>query len=64
MLTRLIAPEELPMMGNARVDKPKADPKTPPAGPHDKPELSDEKNTPGTGMLPEDDQTDVEGPSG
>ena len=34
----------------------KADPKTPPAGPHAKEELTDREKTPGTGALPEKDQ--------
>ena len=35
-----------------------------PAGPHDKPELTDEKKTPGSGMLPDRDDKNVEAPSG
>lgn len=42
----------------------KSDQKTPPAGPHDKPELTDPEKAPGTGILPEEDQPDVEGPTG
>ena len=32
------------------------DPKTPPAGPHAKEELTDREKTPGTGALPEKNQ--------
>jgi hypothetical protein len=35
-----------------------------PAGPHDTPELTDKEKTPGTGMLPDADDPDVEAPSG
>ena len=53
------------MMGNTRVDsQPKLDQKTPPAGPHDEPELTDKEKTPGTGILPEEDQPEIEGPTG
>jgi hypothetical protein len=34
------------------------------AGPHAKPELTDKDKTAGTGMLPEPDEKDVEGPTG
>jgi hypothetical protein len=44
--------------------QPKPDQKTPPAGPHDKPELTDSEKAPGTGILPEEEQPDVEGPTG
>jgi hypothetical protein len=43
---------------------PKPDQKPPLAGPHAKPELTDKDKTAGTGMLPEPDEKDVEGPSG
>jgi hypothetical protein len=43
---------------------PKPDEKIPSAGPHDKPELTDPEKAPGTGILPEEDQPDVEGPTG
>lgn len=50
---------------NRDVDKqPAPDQKTPPAGPHDKSDLNDPEKTPGTGILPEEDQPDVEGPTG
>jgi hypothetical protein len=53
-------------MGNHRSDakRPKPEKKIPPAGPHDKPELTDPSKTPGTGILPEEDQPEVEGPTG
>lgn len=35
-----------------------------PAGPHDRPDLTDDHKTPGTGMLPDEPTPDVEGPSG
>lgn len=35
-----------------------------PAGAHHKPHLTDERKTPGTGMLPEKDDPEVEGPTG
>ncbi|MET0222164.1 MAG: hypothetical protein ABW213_16050 [Tardiphaga sp.] len=44
--------------------KPKSAKDVSPAGPHDKPELTDEGKTPGTGMLPEESTPEVEGPSG
>jgi hypothetical protein len=44
--------------------QPKPDPELPLAGPHAKPELTDKDKTAGTGMLPEPDEKDVEGPSG
>lgn len=40
------------------------DEKTSPAGTHDKPELTDKHKTPGSGMLPDDDHDEVEGPTG
>jgi hypothetical protein len=47
------------------VDKrPAPDDKISPAGPHDKPHLTDEHKTPGSGMLPDDDHPEVEGPTG
>lgn len=50
---------------NHELDKQcKSDKKTPPAGPHGKPELTDPEKAPGTGILPEEDQPDVEGPTG
>jgi hypothetical protein len=50
------------MMGNRRVYKqPK---KTPPAGPHDEPELTNPSKTPGTEILPEEDQPEVAVPTG
>jgi len=44
--------------------RPKPDQEPPLAGPHAKPELTDKDKTAGTGMLPEPDEKDVEGPSG
>ena len=44
--------------------KPKPDQQVPPAGPHGKPSQTDKEKTPGSGMLPEPDEKDVEGPSG
>lgn len=50
---------------NRAFDKqPKPDQKIPPAGPHDKPELTDETKTPGSGILPDKDHKEVEGPTG
>jgi len=50
---------------NRKTDRrPKPDPEPPLAGPHAKPELTDKDKTAGTGMLPEADEKDVEGPSG
>jgi hypothetical protein len=50
---------------NRKMDRgPKPDQKPPLAGPHAKPELTDKDKTAGTGMLPEPDEKDVEGPSG
>jgi hypothetical protein len=50
------------MMGNIRVEKqPK---KSPPASPHGEPELTDPLKTPGTGVLPEENQKEVEGSTG
>ncbi|WP_398478705.1 hypothetical protein [Tardiphaga sp.] len=45
-------------------DKSKPDEEVSPAGPHDKPELTDHHKTPGSGMLPDKDIDEVEGPSG
>lgn len=54
------------MMSNPKnrdIDKqPKPDQKIPPAGPHD--EHRDENKAPGTGILPEQEEDDVEGPTG
>jgi len=44
--------------------RPKPDRDPPLAGPHAKPELTDREKTAGTGMLPEPEEKDVEGPSG
>jgi hypothetical protein len=44
--------------------KPKPDQTIPPAGPHDKPKLTDEHKTPGSGVLPDKDSQEVEGPTG
>jgi hypothetical protein len=44
--------------------RPKTDEKLPPAGAHAKPELIDSEKTPGSGVMPEPDQKDVEAPSG
>lgn len=49
-------------MGGTR--PPKADQKTPNIGAQEKLELTDPSKTPGTGILPEEDQPEVEGPSG
>jgi hypothetical protein len=43
---------------------PKPDEKISPAGPHDKPDLTDPHKTPGSGVLPESDSPEVEGPTG
>jgi hypothetical protein len=48
---------------NAAGDKPSSD-KTPPAGTHDQPHLTDPDKTPGSGMLPGKENGDVEGPTG
>jgi hypothetical protein len=42
----------------------KGDEKLPPAGAHDRPELTDSEKTPGSGVMPEPDPKDVEAPSG
>jgi len=42
----------------------KRDEKISPAGTHDKPHLTDEHKTPGTGVLPDKDHPEVEGPTG
>jgi hypothetical protein len=47
-----------------KANRPKLDGKLPPAGTHAKPELTDSEKTPGSGVLPEPDQKDVEAPSG
>jgi hypothetical protein len=44
--------------------QPKPEQELPPSGPHAKPELTDKEKTGGTGMLPEPDEGNVEGPSG
>jgi hypothetical protein len=44
--------------------KPPTDAEVSPAGPHDRPGLTDPGKTPGSGMLPDDPAPDVEGPSG
>ena len=44
--------------------QPKPEQEPPLAGPHAKPELTDKDKTAGTGMLPEADEKDVEGPTG
>jgi hypothetical protein len=50
---------------NREIDKqPKQEHHVPPAGEHDKPELTDPQKTPGTGILPDEEQPDVEGPTG
>jgi hypothetical protein len=50
---------------NRKMDRgPKPDQEPPLAGPHAKPELTDKDKTAGTGMLPEPDEKEVEGPSG
>jgi hypothetical protein len=48
---------------NRQADR-QPDRELPLAGPHAKPELTDKDKTAGTGMLPERDEKDVEGPSG
>ena len=45
-------------------NKSKQDEDISPAGTHDKPELTDHHKTPGSGMLPDKDDAEVEGPSG
>jgi len=45
-------------------DKSTRDEKISPAGPHDKPELTDHHKTPGSGVLPDKDGDEVEGPTG
>lgn len=48
---------------NRDIDKqPKPEQKIPPAGPHDK--ERDDTKAPGTGILPAEDEKDVEGPTG
>lgn len=37
--------------------KPKPEPDMPPAGPHERPELTDPEKTPGAGTLPEPDDS-------
>jgi hypothetical protein len=50
---------------NREIDRqPKPDQELPPAGPHGKPELTDEHKTRGTGVLPEPDEKNIEGPTG
>jgi hypothetical protein len=44
--------------------QPKRDEQISPAGTHDKPHLTDEHKTPGTGVLPDKDHPEVEGPTG
>lgn len=44
--------------------QPKPDQKLPPAGPHANPEQTDKDKTPGSGVLPDPDAPDVEGPTG
>jgi hypothetical protein len=44
--------------------QPKPDQKISPAGTHDKPELTDDHKTPGTGVLPDKDHQEIEGPTG
>jgi hypothetical protein len=48
----------------SRRDAKRTDQKPSPAGPHDKPELTDPAKTPGTGILPEEDTPVVDGPTG
>jgi hypothetical protein len=49
---------------NRETDKQrKADKKLPAAGPHDKPDQTDKEKAPGTGILLEDDVTEVEVPT-
>lgn len=49
---------------HANKKHPEPDEKIRPTGPHDKPELTDPEKAPGTGILPDQDQPDVEGPTG
>lgn len=50
---------------NRAFDKqPKSNQDVSPAGPHDKPKLTDPHKTPGTGMLPDSESKEVEGPTG
>ena len=44
--------------------RPKPDAKLPLAGAHAKPELTDSEKTPGSGVMPDPDEKDVEAPSG
>jgi hypothetical protein len=44
--------------------QPRPDEKISPAGTHDKPHLTDEHKTPGSGVLPDKDHPEVEGPTG
>ncbi len=44
--------------------QPGPDKKISPAGTHDKPHLTDEHKTPGSGVLPNKDHPEVEGPTG
>ena len=43
-----------------RMPRPKSGKDLPPAGPHDKPELTDPLKTPGTGMLPTSGKKDID----
>jgi hypothetical protein len=50
---------------NRDIDRqPKPEQDMPPAGPHGKPEQTDRDKTPGSGVLPDPDAPDVEGPTG
>lgn len=50
---------------NREIDKQsKPDQHISPAGPHDKPELTDKRKAPGSGVLPDEDEPTVEGPTG
>lgn len=44
--------------------QPGRDDKVPPAGAHDKPHLTDKHKTPGSGVLPDKDHPEIEGPTG
>lgn len=53
-MTRTPKPEEKP--SPPPLEKDRASPDQPPAGPHAKPELTNPDSTPGSGLLPDPDQ--------
>jgi hypothetical protein len=59
------SPDMMENPKNRAFDKqPKSDQDVSPAGPHDKPKLTDPHKTPGTGMLQDSESKEVEGPTG